>query len=153
LLFLVIFISINILFVQKEPVYDDLNLKKLLNFIEMKTDTNSIIQTDFEVYNKYVWISPLIRSISRRAIFIDNSYTFNLEDSKEWLIRKGIIKKIKADIKLNKIEKAFCDLKKYNIDYFISSKSIESTFAVNLLVFKNSKFYVYKIKDHKNKSC
>ena len=47
--FLIFFlILLNILFIQKEPIYDDFDLKELLNFLETQTDENSIIQKDFE---------------------------------------------------------------------------------------------------------
>ena len=152
--FLIFFlILLNILFIQKEPIYDDFDLKELLNFLETQTDENSIIQTDFEKYRKYVWISPLIRILPKRSIFIDNSYTFRLEDSKEWLIRKRKIQKIKKNIKLHKIEEAFCDLKMNKIDYFISFKKIKGFFSTELLIYNNEKFYVYFIKEFNKISC
>ena len=58
------FILFNVFFIEKKALYNDKILSEVIYFIKKKTEIESVIQTDFEAYENYVWISPLIRIIS-----------------------------------------------------------------------------------------
>ena len=122
LLFLITF---NLLYLHKEPLYKDEQLKNMINYINLKIDKNAIIQTDNTINTSYYWISPMIRSLTKTNIFFDNAFPFNLEYAEEWLQRKKIIKEVKKNISESHYKLAICLLKKNKINYYVTTKKIK----------------------------
>ncbi len=147
LFLIILLIILSILFIEKKPLYNDKKLSELINYLGENTESTSLIQTNFEVYERYnyTWISPLIRSISKRSIFFDNSFTFNLDDSNEWYRRKLIINEAKKLINLSSPKLGLCKLKSEKINYYISTMKIESVLAKKVMDFNNSYFYIYNL--------
>ena len=147
------FIFFNIYFIEKKPLYNDKNLSEVINYISKNTEKESVIQTNFEPYENFVWISPLIRIISNRNIFFDNSFTFNLEDANEWLRRKKIVVESKELINSSNPKRGFCKLKKNYINYYVSTLNIDDKFLSEIIDFKNNKFYIYNFNKISFKDC
>lgn len=147
------FILFNVFFIEKKALYNDKILSEVIYFIKKKTEIESVIQTDFEAYENYVWISPLIRIISNRNIFFDNAFTFNLKDANEWSKRRKIIIESKELIHLSSYKKGFCKLKKNNINYYVSTINIEGKLPKKIIVFSNDKFYIYNLNKINFKDC
>tara|TARA_B100000029_G_scaffold193758_1_gene191859 strand:+ start:1119 stop:1619 length:501 start_codon:yes stop_codon:yes gene_type:complete len=142
-------IIINLFFLHKEPLYKDEYLNKLIDFIDLNIEKESVIQTDYTIDSNYLWISPLIRSLTKRNIYFDDSFPFNFADSEEWLVRKKNILEIKKNILENNHNLAICLLKKHNINYFISTNQYKLKDYKNI-IYSNDKYFIYKLENNLN---
>lgn len=144
-LFVFLIVIICLLFLHKEPLYKDKNVKNLITFINSNIDGNSLIQTDYTIDYHYQWISPLIRILTNNNIYFDDSFPFDFKYSKEWLRRKKIIEIVKNNILNENYKTALCSLKKNNINYFISTNKFQIINYNEYIAYKNNKFTVYNL--------
>ena len=149
ILSLLFLITFNLLYIHKEPLYKDEQLKNMINYINLKIDKNAIIQTDNTINTSYYWISPLIRSLTKTNIFFDNSFPFNLEYAEDWLKRKTIIREIKKKISSNNYNFAICLLKKNKINYYISTEKFRLKDYKNI-IYQNNKYIIYSLENNLN---
>ncbi len=144
-LFLVL---ISIFFLHKKPIYQDNDLNNLITYISKNIDNESIIQTDLIIYKNNIRISPIIRSLTKKNIYFDNSFPFNFKYANEWLNRKKNITDINKDILNNNYHSAFCKLKQNKISFFLStSKNVLKNTDI-YVDYKNDIFVLYNLTNY-----